>query len=112
MSTIYVYGASDDLIEVDGDVFEEFNVNFGDDRFLMFSDGTSIMFDYDGSWYFKVVSSGNFLVDYDTMLLPFPEDFPSSYHNDYTELLRLEMTVNPTHAYIARERVKLRVEKG
>lgn len=109
MSTIYVYGASDDLIEIDGDVSEEFNVNFGDDKYLIFSDGTCVRFEYDGDWTLSLVRGGSFLICHNVIVDPFPEDFPTEYHNDYSDLLVLDMTVNPTHAYIARERVKLRV---
>jgi hypothetical protein len=52
-----VYGASDDLIEMDGnngDVNDEFNIYPEDDRahYLGFSDGTTlrVVYDEDGIW--------------------------------------------------------------
>lgn len=48
---IRVYGSSDDLVEVDGDIREEFNcIDIGDDggRYLGFSDGTVLHVDYTG----------------------------------------------------------------
>ena len=51
MSTT-IYGASDDLIEVDGDVREEFNVFGEDDSYLGFSNGVvlRVTYDRDGIW--------------------------------------------------------------
>lgn len=48
---ITVYGASDDLVEIDGDIREEFAcVDIGDEggRHLGFSDGTVLHIDYTG----------------------------------------------------------------
>lgn len=49
--TTTVYGASDDLIEVDGLIREEFNV-IDEPRYLAFSDGTVLRIEYagDGCW--------------------------------------------------------------
>jgi len=60
--SIKIYGASDDLIEIDGDIREEFNwIPDGDEsRFLAFSDGTllRVMYDSDGIWRLNKVASG------------------------------------------------------
>lgn len=50
-ATTTVYGASDDLIEVDGQIREEFNV-IDEPRYLAFSDGTVLRIEYtsDGCW--------------------------------------------------------------
>ncbi len=60
-----VTGASDDLIELDGDIYEEFNWYAGDSdddehRFLAFSDGTvlSVQYDQDGIWRFNSIYKG------------------------------------------------------
>lgn len=57
-----VTGGSDDLIEIDGDIREEFNVSYKheDDGYLAFSDGTLLKVKYDenGIWRFKVISKG------------------------------------------------------
>ena len=61
---VKVYGSSDDLIEVEGDVSEEFNHYSGDDaepRFLAFSDGTvlRIAYEKDGCWRSSPVAKGS-----------------------------------------------------
>lgn len=62
MSKVVVYGASDDLIEVAGDFYEEFNPRYdevkeGSAR-LAFSDGTLLKVKYDGMWRFTPVVKG------------------------------------------------------
>lgn len=56
---IRIYGASDDLIEIEGDISEEF-VYVGGDALLSFSDGTllSIRYDNFGIWRIHVLSKG------------------------------------------------------
>jgi hypothetical protein len=59
MREITIYGASDDLIEVDGDITEEFNP--GDDPSLIAcSDGTilRVTFDHNGIWRITPVVHG------------------------------------------------------
>ena len=59
---IRVTGASDDLIEIDGDIREEYDWCSHEDekRYLAFSDGTvlSCKYDDDGIWRFNTVSKG------------------------------------------------------
>lgn len=53
MSTVTVYGASDDLIEIEGDLNEEFNPDSDDQgTWLIFGDGTVLDIRYDdfGVW--------------------------------------------------------------
>jgi hypothetical protein len=54
---IKVYGASDDLIEIDGDIREEFNTH---DGILLFSDGTmlEVRFNGMGLWKISVLQAG------------------------------------------------------
>lgn len=56
-----VFGASDDLIEVEGDIREEFNA-LSDDRanYLAFSDGTLLSIDYTraGIWRIAPIALG------------------------------------------------------
>lgn len=52
-----VYGASDDLIEVEGDISEEFSAT-DDINYVACSDGTVLKLYYDGDWYVKVVQDG------------------------------------------------------
>jgi hypothetical protein len=61
--TVIVYGASDDLIEIEGDLREEFNwiAKDGETRLLAFSDGTllRVWYDQDGIWRLSRVASGS-----------------------------------------------------
>lgn len=62
MKTIKIYGASDDLIEIDGDIREEFNHYNEDDPFyLAFSDGTALSINYnnDGFWCINRLAIGS-----------------------------------------------------
>lgn len=56
-----VTGASDDLIELKGDLYEEFNSFLCENGVLVFSDGTYLEVEYDdyGLWRFKPVVKGN-----------------------------------------------------
>lgn len=61
--SVVVYGSSDDLIEIDGAIREEFGPS-GDDGepdYLAFSDGTvlSIAYSKDGFWRVNRVASGS-----------------------------------------------------
>jgi hypothetical protein len=53
MAKVQVYGASDDLIEIRGAIYEEFNPGYDDGiSYLGFSDGTvlSVQYGQDGIW--------------------------------------------------------------
>ena len=58
---VIIYGASDDLIEIEGNIREEFSC-FDEEKppFLAFSDGTvlSILYDNDGIWKIRRVAVG------------------------------------------------------
>lgn len=58
-----VYGASDDLIELEGDIEDEFGHYPHDDEpvYLAFSDGTVLkaIYDNDGIWRLNLVCKGN-----------------------------------------------------
>lgn len=60
---VTIHGASDDLIEVDGDLSEEFNGNLDRDEhaYLAFSDGTLLSMTYDagGMWRINRVAQGS-----------------------------------------------------
>lgn len=60
--TITVYGASDDLIEVDGDISDTFNYtgNRGEGDLLAFSDGTVLQMrqDPEYTWVIDVLAHG------------------------------------------------------
>lgn len=66
MGSITVYGASDDLIEVEGDIDEEFsykNDEYGD--VLGFSDGSliRILYDRDGVWRITPLVKGTNVIE-------------------------------------------------
>lgn len=65
MSTIKIYGASDDLIEVDGDIREEFSPNTDKPYHLLFSNGTQVKVEWcpdpsdtPASWAVTIVDVG------------------------------------------------------
>ena len=60
MKTVIVYGASDDLIEIEGDISEEISPNDESPAKLAFSDGTvlSVVYDADGCWRVTRVVAG------------------------------------------------------
>jgi hypothetical protein len=59
MGSITIYGASDDLVEVEGDIVEEFNPYDGDEpSYLAASDGTMLRITYDGMWHVAVPQTG------------------------------------------------------
>jgi hypothetical protein len=57
---IKVYGASDDLIEIEGAIREEFYMPEGDSAVLTLSDGTALGVTYDdsGNWRFVPLARG------------------------------------------------------
>ncbi len=61
MSKITIYGASDDLVEIEGDFREEFYVSSADSFNLAFGDGTvlDINFDRHGIWRINRVFAGS-----------------------------------------------------
>lgn len=59
--SLVVYGASDDLVEVEGDIREEFNQSMFEDEtanYLAVSDGTVLRISYDGIWHIARVAEG------------------------------------------------------
>ena len=54
---VTVYGSSDDLVEVEGDITDEFN---GDTVTLIFGDGTHLLAQYadDGCWHINLTKEG------------------------------------------------------
>jgi hypothetical protein len=58
MDTVTIYGASDDLIEVEGAISEEFSAAGSEPSYLSFSDGTVLRVSYDGLWHITAVERG------------------------------------------------------
>lgn len=73
-----VYGYSDDLIELEGDIKEEFNVYIDDAEpgYLAFSNGVllRVVFDEDGIWRFTVLSDDSNTVTVKQCVVNNPED--------------------------------------
>lgn len=65
---IKIYGASDDLIEIEGAIEEEFNSYECKDGLLAISDGTLLRVDYDedGIWRFTPLYKGSSFVSHTT----------------------------------------------
>jgi len=57
---VIIYGASDDLIEIEGSIREEFNYYGEGKTILAFSDGTvlSVLYDDDGIWKIRQLAVG------------------------------------------------------
>jgi hypothetical protein len=64
---LQVFGASDDLMEFRGDVYEEFNwyLDSEEHRYLSFSDGTVLKawYDEDGIWKLQLMFKGNLFIN-------------------------------------------------
>lgn len=58
MKQISVRGASDDLIEIEGDLSEEIYYDEDGQNHLAFSDGTVLNICYDGCWRINIVIPG------------------------------------------------------
>jgi hypothetical protein len=64
MSELIITGASDDLIEIDGQIREEFTYSDNDDGDLIaVSDGTVLRIKFDGVWRITLVKRGTARVD-------------------------------------------------
>jgi len=55
---IKIYGASDDLIEIEGDINEEFSAFLDENGHIAISDGSLIKVFYNGEWFFNVLKKG------------------------------------------------------
>lgn len=98
--TVYVYGASDDLIEIDGDLSEEFSYtprtySHHDPKpyYLGFSDGTLLKVTYDGDWNIQPIYPSGlnvFVKPHGATYVDFVLDIPEYIqHNvpDYSDLV-------------------------
>lgn len=59
MATVTINGASDDLIEIGGDISDEFSPSDTDEFLVVASDGTALRGSYDGVWRFTTHTSGS-----------------------------------------------------
>lgn len=90
---VTLYGASDDLIEMDGAIYEEFNPRFEDDGgdLVVFSTGTvaRILYNDYGEWRITIVHEG----DADLKLVQAPESDDSNYSDRLTVTARDERLI-------------------
>ena len=63
--SLKIYGASDDLIEIEGDINAEFDANSDGPYYIAISDGTllDIHYDNDGLWRIKLLIRGLSVLD-------------------------------------------------
>lgn len=75
---VTVYGYSDDLIELEGDIREEFDVymDYSPSGYLAFSNGVllRVVYDEDGVWRFTVLSDDSNTVTVKQCVVNNPED--------------------------------------
>jgi hypothetical protein len=86
---IEIYGSSDDLIEIEGDIREEFN-DYGGNGYLYFSDEVVIKYDYDGDWTFSIKSNPkNIKIEIKEV-----GKIDKEKYNDYSQLVKIEDNVS------------------
>jgi hypothetical protein len=86
---VKVYGASDDLIEVDGDIREEFGYHYSESdpttKYLSFSDGTVIRVRYgeadEYGWSLKAMADGT-----DSAVT----HIPATSEDNYSDMIEIE----------------------
>ena len=87
MNRIFIWGCSDDLIEITGDATEEFNCDYGH---IMFSDGTLINFQYDsmGNWVSNgaEIAEGTLVTKHN---IGSPEAIEITEGRDYSEVIEV-----------------------
>lgn len=98
---VKIYGASDDLIEVEGEITEEFNAidtSDEDPRFVVFSDGSvlRIWYDAQGRWRIERVMAGAATFSWTAAGLHADEDAP-----EYSDLVTMDDPANGGIKWIA-----------
>jgi hypothetical protein len=84
--SVTVYGASDDLIEVEGDIDEEFNAISAPENghLLAFSDGTVLRIDYSELGIWRITPVFRSGLGFDLTIVQAPEDDDSNYSDRAT----------------------------
>lgn len=91
MST-YIYGASDDNIEVDGDFYDEYNGSAADILIGIGDNRMQASIEFNGDWNIKVLVDGN---EYDYVLYPAGTEQAVEYSGrDYTDVLVVDDPVD------------------
>lgn len=90
--TVTIYGASDDLIEIEGDIREEWSPPEDGPALLAFSDGTvlRIEFERDGTWRIAQIKQGS--AEYTHV--------PSVGDDDYSDRVTLSGDIGGTIAWV------------
>lgn len=82
---ISIFGYSDDLVEVEGDIYEEFPSTYKHDDYIATSNGLLMKVSYDGVWRMHVIRNPN-----DTPFEHHPAGSEkATQYNDYTELVEI-----------------------
>lgn len=90
MSNIFVYGHSDDLVEVRGEQYAEVNLYpEPDDPTHFVVSGVALDAYYDGEWTFEIRDD----IEKDVVILP-NECVDEDKFNDYTEVVVIEESDN------------------
>lgn len=79
MKKTILFGASDDLLEFRGALYEEWGSNSGEKGYIAFSDGTILDYKYDGEWKFQVRRQGAL---FEKIIISVGED---NEHKDFSE---------------------------
>lgn len=84
-NVIKISGASDDLVEIDGDISEEFTYNDDEPHYLGFSDGTVLKIFYDETGLWKIVQINKGESDFDFEFIATNSD-----SDDYSDIAILK----------------------
>lgn len=88
MQTV-IYGASDDLIEIEGDWEEEYDEYFLENkkRKIICSDGTEMVVGFDGEWKFEIKKQGS---KFSKIIPSIPDgqhDWPHQDRSHYSDII-------------------------
>ena len=89
MATVMVYGASDDLAEIEGDFYDEFPADIDSTGVWVFDTGTQIEMDSDddGNWRLRVAAQAESdTVEFGHRVL-YPGDMTATVTGQFTEVL-------------------------
>lgn len=86
-NTVLIYGHSDDLIEIEGAIREEFSGAYDDPTTIKFSDGRKFTLEYTGVWEITPENIDQDLeaIDYSKLDL-LPEEALPNVTNDYSQV--------------------------
>jgi hypothetical protein len=91
--TTFLYGASDDLIEIEGDITEELYPNANEWTYVGFSNGLLAKIQYNGDWIIRVVHAPK-NVEYDLVTQDLADEATQENFNDYTDVLHISTKID------------------